>query len=329
MKHTLRILSLLALIALLLVGCTDQTPPEAETVYYTVTFDSNGGSAVPSMTVASGKKISAPEEPTRENYIFDGWKNGSDAWDFSYHTVQGDVTLRAAWRSADSVFHYENVEGTDTAILTTLKSEHSTLLVPSTINGFRVVGLGEEIFAGLSSEKVRRILVPETVTRIGDEAFAESAGIEIVLAGALEEIGERAFFGCTGLRSVTLAEGVTSVACEAFAESGLKAVTLPSTLRVIEEGAFQRCAALGTVMLHATIAEGNAPKPIEDSAFRECEALKTVFLYGTEADKTAILAKTASQNAPLAAATFCYYSETEPTQAGSYWYMHDGEPRVW
>ena len=52
---------------------------------YTVTFDSNGGSSVTKQTVASGKTVSEPADPTREGYVFDGWyidKELTDAYDF-------------------------------------------------------------------------------------------------------------------------------------------------------------------------------------------------------------------------------------------------------
>ncbi len=329
MKHAMRCFSLLVLLALLLTGCVHKEPDENEAVFCTVTFDANGGTAVPSMTVEKGSKIAAPLEPTRENYIFDGWKNGNEKWDFSFHSVQGDMTLRAQWRSADSIFDYRTVANTDTVYLTALKGEYTTVVVPETIKGFSVVGLDEGIFSDLSSDTVKKIVLPETVTEIGDEAFANAAGIEIVVKGALSSIGERAFFGCDGLKTVCLSDQITRIPVECFAGSGLSQVILSDRVTVIEEGAFQNCAALKTVVLHGSMANTDAFFAVEDSAFRDCTALKTVFLYGTETDREALLAKTDNQNTPLADATFCYYSEQEPTGEGNYWYMNDGEPRVW
>ena len=40
---------------------------------YTITFNSNGGSAVASKTQAYGTPVSAPANPTRSGYIFAGW----------------------------------------------------------------------------------------------------------------------------------------------------------------------------------------------------------------------------------------------------------------
>jgi uncharacterized repeat protein (TIGR02543 family) len=68
---------------------------------YTVTFDSNGGSAVSSQTVYDGDKATEPTEPTKEGYIFNGWwYDGSEAsglWDFNENTVTEDMTLHADW----------------------------------------------------------------------------------------------------------------------------------------------------------------------------------------------------------------------------------------
>ena len=330
MKYMMRIALLLILAAVLLTGCEKtQTPSQNEPIYYTVTFDANGGSAVAQKKVLAGQKLSAPEDPIRENYIFDGWYQGNQEWVFSLSNVTGDMTLRAAWKSSDDVFGYVTKEGTDEALLSSLKSTHPTLLLPTSINGFRVVGIADGAFEELSSDHVSRIIVPETIVEIGEDAFAGCEGIAIELRGALQSVGERAFFGCDGLSAVSFAEGMTRVTCDAFAESGIRSLILPSTIKTIEEGAFQGCAALGTVVVHGTLAATDAPYAVEDSAFRECTALATVFLYGTEAEKTAILDRTAGINDPFCEAAFCYYSAEEPTTEGDFWYMNNGKPRIW
>jgi uncharacterized repeat protein (TIGR02543 family) len=72
---------------------------------YTVTFDSQGGSAVASQTVAHGGKVTEPTAPTRTSYTFGGWYKESgctNAWDFDTDTVTSDVTLYAKWMSGDA-----------------------------------------------------------------------------------------------------------------------------------------------------------------------------------------------------------------------------------
>ncbi|WP_285855316.1 InlB B-repeat-containing protein [Paenibacillus cellulositrophicus] len=75
-------------------------------VQHTVTFDSQGGSAVSSITnVDSGTIISAPPAPTRAGYTFAGWYKeaaGINAWNFAADTVTSDMTLYAKWTSNGS-----------------------------------------------------------------------------------------------------------------------------------------------------------------------------------------------------------------------------------
>ena len=56
----------------------------------TVTFESNGGTEVPSQTVQYGEKVKKPEDPIREGYHLEGWYRDLDRtqkWDFHKDTV--------------------------------------------------------------------------------------------------------------------------------------------------------------------------------------------------------------------------------------------------
>lgn len=64
---------------------------------YTVTFDSNGGSAVESQTRLSGSLVSRPTSPTREGYTFMGWYYGEDEWNFEETPLESNITLVAVW----------------------------------------------------------------------------------------------------------------------------------------------------------------------------------------------------------------------------------------
>lgn len=72
----------------------------AERVFYTVTFDSNGGSAVASQSVRKGSSAQRPDDPERTDYTFTGWytdrQDGSSNYDFS-RPVNGNITLYAHW----------------------------------------------------------------------------------------------------------------------------------------------------------------------------------------------------------------------------------------
>lgn len=72
---------------------------ENEKQTYTITFVTNGGSAVASITTDSDGKATKPTDPTKEGYTFGGWytdANLTKAADFS-KAFTADTTLYAKW----------------------------------------------------------------------------------------------------------------------------------------------------------------------------------------------------------------------------------------
>ena len=66
---------------------------------YSVTFNTNGGSAVTSISVAAGNKLTKPSDPVRQGYTFAGWYTDSaftKEYDFASN-VTGGITLYAKW----------------------------------------------------------------------------------------------------------------------------------------------------------------------------------------------------------------------------------------
>jgi len=68
---------------------------------YIVSFESNGGSAVPDVSAEYDTLIAAPTDPTWDYHTFDGWykdKELTQKWDFAADKVgSADMTLYAAW----------------------------------------------------------------------------------------------------------------------------------------------------------------------------------------------------------------------------------------
>ena len=67
---------------------------------YTITFDTDGGSAVDAQTVAYGEKAKTPADPTKTGYTFAGWELGGNAYDFAA-SVTEDMTLTAKWKDSE------------------------------------------------------------------------------------------------------------------------------------------------------------------------------------------------------------------------------------
>ena len=75
----------------------------SSTVYRRITFDSNGGSSVDTISVASGRSTTLPT-PTRGGYTFDGWYSDSALTNkvSSPYTPAANVTLYARWTGGSS-----------------------------------------------------------------------------------------------------------------------------------------------------------------------------------------------------------------------------------
>ena len=66
----------------------------------TVSFDSNGGTAVAPQTINKGEKATRPANPTRDGYTFDNWYLDGKVYDFN-KPVDKDITLLAQWKKND------------------------------------------------------------------------------------------------------------------------------------------------------------------------------------------------------------------------------------
>ncbi len=77
---------------------------------HTVTFDSNGGSAVTSQTVSPNGKATKPADPTRDNYLFKGWFLNGELFDFNT-AITSNITLVAEWHV--SFYTYNFLDGGD------------------------------------------------------------------------------------------------------------------------------------------------------------------------------------------------------------------------
>ncbi len=67
---------------------------------YTVNFETNGGSAIPSQKVTDKAKVTKPTNPTKAGYILIGWYKDETLnipWDFDIDVITENLTLYAKW----------------------------------------------------------------------------------------------------------------------------------------------------------------------------------------------------------------------------------------
>ena len=70
--------------------------------YYTVSFNTDGGTAIPSQSVRSGNKATKPADPTKSGYTFGGWYKEdtfTTTFDFATETIAADTTVYAKFTS--------------------------------------------------------------------------------------------------------------------------------------------------------------------------------------------------------------------------------------
>ena len=70
----------------------------------TVTFETNGGSAIEQQNVQYGETLARPTDPIREGYRLTGWYSDIDMqnpWDFEKDVVRGNMTLYARWEKGE------------------------------------------------------------------------------------------------------------------------------------------------------------------------------------------------------------------------------------
>ncbi len=66
----------------------------------TISFDTQGGSAVNPITAPAGSAVSAPASPTKFGYVFSGWALDGVAYTFTTMPTQ-DITLTAVWTASN------------------------------------------------------------------------------------------------------------------------------------------------------------------------------------------------------------------------------------
>ena len=86
----------------------------------------------------------------------------------------------------------------------------------------------------------KNTIIPNSVTSIGDFAFYGCTGLtSITIPNSVTSIEQWAFASCTGLTSITIPNNVTSIGLCAFIDcTGLMSITIPNSVTSIEDFAF-------------------------------------------------------------------------------------------
>ena len=110
--------------------------------------------------------------------------------------------------------------------------------------------------------------------KLGDYAFYGCSGLtSLTLPSGVTSIGEGTFYGCSGLTSLTIPSGVTSIGDWAFSGcSGLTSLTIPSGVTSIGEDTFAGCSGLTSLTIPSSVTS------IGGRAFYGCSRLTSLTL---------------------------------------------------
>lgn len=137
------------------------------------------------------------------------------------------------------------------------------IVIPDTVKR-----IGVQSFYACTS--LQSIEIPDSVEEIGDRAFAYCDSLQsITLPDSVKTLGESAFYSCDNLKEIVLSDSLVYIGRETFEDCiSLEGITIPGGVKTISEGAFRNCVSLSNV----TISYGNLGS-IKTEAFRGCSAL--------------------------------------------------------
>ena len=116
---------------------------------YTITFDTDGGSAIEPITQDYGTQITAPADPTREGYTFIGWDKAIPAT-----MPAGDMTITAQWRINQYTVTFDTDGGSAVALITQDYGTAITAPADPTREGYTFIGWDKAIPATMPAENM-------------------------------------------------------------------------------------------------------------------------------------------------------------------------------
>ena len=254
-----------------------------EPLRYVVSFDTNGGNALPKQGVAIGGKATKPSDPVRDGFAFDGWfKEDGTAFDFDAE-ITGNITAYAHWTdaaaTADTYFDFEEVDGGVSVAAKAGQTLPQDVVLPATYNGKAVVAIKSSAFE--QQPALRAVKIPASIKSIGQYAFRNCTSLRTVNGGEnLEEVGYGVFTNTAwdlGLSvgevylgktlykyagslyadtQITVKDGTVGISAGAFENlEHLVGITIPESVKTIGSRAFA-----GTGLLSVSVKAEDAPK---------------------------------------------------------------------
>ncbi|GHV18617.1 hypothetical protein FACS189493_8110 [Spirochaetia bacterium] len=110
------------------------------------------------------------------------------------------------------------------------------VIIPATISDVRVTKIAKDVFDG---KGIQSVVIPDTITEIGEGAFANNPLTNVTFGKGLKTILSGAFSNNRSLTTLVIPDGVTEIARDAFSDCWLSGITFGKGLVKIGYSAFQ------------------------------------------------------------------------------------------
>ena len=138
-----------------------------------------------------------------------------------------------------------------------------------------ITSVGDRAFVGLRS--LESVSLADSIRTIGTSAFSGSSLRSVVLPAEMDSIGNSAFSGCFSLDAITMPKRLGVLGEYVFGHAeGLKSIVIPNGVETLSSYLFSTDWRLKSVVIPASV------KTIESEAFYACRALQDVWFTGTE-----------------------------------------------
>ena len=131
--------------------------------------------------------------------------------------------------------------------------------------------ISDDLFCGCKKEIV--VIIPESVTSIGNRAFKNSKLLSIIIPSGVTNIGQEAFYNDSLLTSIKIPDGVKEIGNYTFYNNvALADLKIPSTLETIGDCAFSNCCSIESFELPDGLSS------IGENAFSGCSSLTSIVI---------------------------------------------------